>query len=177
MPRHCAGSSLRTLVVALLVAGCAADERGVLAPTTQEEEISLRPPGLLDNLTLMSCAPLAADTTIKSIGSAGGTIAVGPHHLLIPAGALDSAVTITAIAPSDDIARVQFYPEGLEFERSVFIGINYAHCAGVGTLLPKRIVYLSPDLEILEVLFSYTNFFQSTVWSPTDHFSDYAVAW
>ncbi len=64
---------------------------------------------------LLQCSPLAADSVTQTIGPAGGTIALSTDTLVIPAGALDSAVTITAVAPSDTVNRIQFQPQGLTF--------------------------------------------------------------
>jgi len=61
---------------------------------------------------LLSCSVLAADSVTQVVGPDGGTITVGPHTFVIPAGALDDTVSITAVAPSDTVRRVSFQPEG-----------------------------------------------------------------
>src|SRR5690242_3405861 len=50
---------------------------------------------------LLSCKALPEYSTTQTVGKAGGTIIVGPHYLVIPKGALDHDVTITAFAPSE----------------------------------------------------------------------------
>jgi hypothetical protein len=160
----------------LALASCDSAAPPILAPTASPE-VALPPQGLLGNLTLMQCTPVTADSTTQAVGSGGGTIDVGSHRLTIPAGALDSTVVITAIAPSDTLSRVQLFPEGLAFDEPATLRLSYAHCSGVGTLLPRRVVYLGDDLSILEVLLSFTNLLNRTVSGRLDHFSDYAVAW
>jgi hypothetical protein len=116
-------------------------------------------------------------TATQTIGRWGGVLQVGPHTLVVPAGALDSAVQITATAPSGDINLVQFKPEGLRFNRSASLTMSYANCNLLGSLLPKRIAYTSNALEILEYLLSLDNIFLKRVTGKLDHFSGYAIAW
>src|SRR5262245_46447310 len=58
---------------------------------------------LVEDLGLLSCEPLAADTTVQVVGPAGGVIQVGPHSLDIPPNALAESVTITAVLPADTV--------------------------------------------------------------------------
>jgi len=134
------------------------------------------PPSLL-GLTLLSCTPMSADTTVQAVGPEGGTIDVGPHSLIIPAGALDSTVTITAIAPSDTINRVHFEPEGLEFDHKASLVMSYANCDGLGAFFLKRVAYVSPGLDLLDILPSIDNWFNQKTTGKLEHFSDYVVAW
>ena len=56
--------------------------------------------------------------------------------------------------------------------------MSYANCHGLGSLLPKQIVYTSDNLlSILEVLSSLDNPLGRTVTGKVKHFSSYAVAW
>ncbi len=97
----------RVLFVAALL-GC-----GERAPT------GIAPQALLWDLPpvtvtgLVSCTPLSPDSVSQTIGPLGGTLAVGPHRLFIPAGALDAPVEITAMAPADTVNRIRFEPQGL----------------------------------------------------------------
>src|SRR5688572_32097783 len=50
---------------------------------------------------LLACTPLPSARTEQTVGPAGGTIVVGPHRLVVPAGALAAPVLITAEAPPD----------------------------------------------------------------------------
>jgi len=129
------------------------------------------------SLSLLKCTPLPAESVTQEVGPEGGVIQVGPHTLRIPEGALSSPVSITAVMPSDTVNRVNFEPEGLTFEEPVWLTLSYANCEGIGSWLPKRVVYTNPNLEILEILFSLTNPFAQRVTGRVTHFSDYAVAW
>lgn len=126
---------------------------------------------------LLQCTPLPYDSTTRTIGPDGGTIQVGPHVLTIPAGALAAPVTITAVAPSDTVNRVQFRPEGLSFAQPASLSMSYANCSLAGQLLPKRIAYTTDALVILEYLLSFDDLFTQRVTGQLNHFSNYAIAW
>src|SRR5262245_19514399 len=128
------------------------------------------------HIGLLKCDPLPADEVTRTIGPDGGTIHVGPHKLFIPAGALAEPTTITAIAPSDTVNSVVFFPEGLVFAQPAKLTMSYANCFGLGTALPKRIAHTSPNLlVILEYLLSIDNLFARKVSAQLPHFSTYAV--
>jgi len=116
-------------------------------------------------------------TATQTVGSAGGVIKIGPHSLAIPAGALAAPVTITATAPSDNVNRIQFQPQGLVFKRSAALTMSYANCNLLGSLLPKRIAYTSDALNILSYLLSVDNLFAKKITGQLNHFSNYAIAW
>jgi hypothetical protein len=129
------------------------------------------------NVGLLSCTPLPYDSVTQTIGPDGGTIAVGAHTLTVPAGALDTAVTITAVAPSDTVRHVRFQPEGLQFQQPAPLTMSYAGCNLLGSLAPKRIAYTTDALLILEYLPSLDDLFGQTVTGQLRHFSEYAIAW
>jgi hypothetical protein len=130
---------------------------------------------ILSQLDLLSCTPLPAATTTQVVGAAGGTINVGPHKLVIPAGALSSNVSITATAPSAPRREVQFQPHGLQFEEKATLTMSYAGCSLVSQILPKKIVYMDAGLNPLELILSLDNFLAKKVTGKIDHFSSYAV--
>jgi hypothetical protein len=127
--------------------------------------------------TLLACPPQAEVRAQKNIGPGGGTIQIGPHTLVVPAGALSSTVTIAAVAPSDRVVSVRFAPEGLRFARPARLTLSYAHCPILPRLLPKRIAYTDELLAILELLVSVDDLIGQRVSAQIDHFSRYAVAW
>ncbi len=133
---------------------------------------------LLQATGLLQCSSLPYASATQTIGSAGGTIRVGPHTLTVPAGALSSPVAITgALVTGRGVNAVQFQPEGLRFQRSASLTMSYANCNLIGLLLPKRIAYVSDGLGILSYLVSIDNLFAKQVTGRVDHFSNYAVAW
>jgi hypothetical protein len=113
------------------------------------------------------------------IGADGGTLVIGPHKLVIPAGALPDTVTITADAPSDTVNSIRFEPQGLVFAagHQAQLTLSYANCPLVAQLLPKRIAYTTDLLSILELLVSVDNVLLRRVSADIGHFSRYAIAW
>ena len=174
---------LRSFIAALAllaVASCSTDQ-SPLAPSAPPAQTGQLDPslvgGLLSRLHLLQCTPLPYDSESEWVGPMGGVIAVGPHRLVVPAGALDRWVRITAEVISDDVNSIRFSPEGLEFDRSASLTMSYANCNVLGILLPKQIVYTSEGLNILELIPSLDNVFQKKTTGRIDHFSRYAVGW
>jgi hypothetical protein len=173
------------MLALLLVAGC----RELDAPTAPSAPAGPAAQPLLGGLvgtvtkttqkltaTLLMCQPLPAARVEQRVGPAGGVLQVGPHRLAIPRGALSRQVTITAEVPSDRVNSIRFSPEGLRFAQPAQLTMSYANC-NLAILLPKRIVYTTESLSLLEILRSVDNVGQKTVSAPLDHFSRYAVAW
>jgi hypothetical protein len=128
-------------------------------------------------LNLVACTPQPYDSVTQTVGPAGGTILVGAYSLLIPDSALDSAVTITAVAPSDTVNAVRFQPEGLRFNQKAQLTMSYANCGIVSWLVPQHIAYTTDGLQIVEFLPSIPNLLSRTVTGSIRHFSEYALAW
>jgi hypothetical protein len=129
----------------------------------------------LQNLHLLSCSPQPYVSVTKVVGSAGGTILVGTHKLVIPAGALTQNYTIRAEQVQGRVNSVRFSPEGLKFAKPAKLTLSYANCSPV--LLLKRVVYTDELLRILELIPSIDNLNSKTVTGDIRHFSRYAVAW
>jgi hypothetical protein len=175
----------RSLLLATILVAASASCDSALAPTgvsTPEVPVSGSLVGGLLHPTLsllLSCPaqPAAADT--EAVGPAGGTLVIGPHRLVIPAGALDSTVTIIGLAPSDSVVSVQFQPEGLQFDPRHLprLTLDYSQCGLVRNLLPKRIVFTTDALTILDLLPSLDDLLHEQVSANIHHFSRYAVAW
>lgn len=171
------------LLLAVVATSCG--ENSPTAPATPTAAIAPAPEGeLLELLTpltrplgLLTCRPLAEDWETKWIGPLGGVIEVGPHRLVIPAGALENWVRITAHMPTSRQNRVEFWPHGLEFEKTTFLTMSYANCDLLGILLPKKIAYTDGGLNILYLLQSIDNIFTKKVTGKLNHFSDYAISW
>jgi hypothetical protein len=169
------------LVTALtLGAGCTSSESPVGPSTASTTEApSLLLGGLVGNVLsitdLLTCSPLPYATTTRTIGRDGGVVAVGQYSLKIPAGALKNNVQIRAEQISGKVNSVRFSPEGLNFASPAVLTMGYQNCALV--LLPKRIVYTSELLKVLDILRTTDLFGAKSVTAPIDHFSRYAVAY
>jgi hypothetical protein len=131
--------------------------------------------GLLNITGLLTCEEQRYDVEYETIGPKGGTITIGKHALVIPKGALRKNVRIKAEQMRGPTNSVRFSPEGLQFEKSATLTLNYQNCQDVGT--PRAIVYTTEKFEVLEVLRSLDLFKRKTVTAPIDHFSRYAVAY
>ena len=161
------------LAVCALVFACS--DPSPTAPTTPDASLIgdlLRPTGLL------KCSDLPAASATQTIGREGGSIAVGPHSLWIPPGALAAPTSITAtIVTGQGVNGVRFKPEGLRFGSPAYLTMSYANCNLLGKLLPKRIAYTSDLLQILEYLLSVDNLLGKNVTGRVNHFSEYVIAW
>jgi hypothetical protein len=172
-PRRFAALAL-TAALTVAVACSAGDENlGPSAPAEIQPSTSLI--GALLDLHLLSCSAQPYAVTSQTIGSAGGTIVVGTHRLVIPAGALPSPVRVTAEQVTGRVNSVRFKPEGLKFAKPATLTLSYANCSPL--LLLKRVVYTDELLSILELLPSIDDLRTRTVSAPIRHFSRYAVAW
>ncbi len=129
----------------------------------------------LQDLHLLTCSAQPYASTTQTVGSAGGTIAVGKHRLTIPAGALASPVRITGEQVTGRVNSVRFKPEGLKFAKPATLTLSYANCSSL--LLLKRVVYTNELLGIVELLPSLDDLRTRKVSAPIRHFSRYAVAW
>lgn len=170
------------LVLSVLLGGATLVALSCAEPTSPKPNGSLLGGddlfGGLKQLTgLLQCTPLPYDSVTQTIGPEGGEIQVGPHTFTVPAGALDTAVEITAVAPSDTVNHIRFQPEGLVFNQFTTLRMSYANCDLLGSTLPKRIAFTSPDLQILDYVPSLDNALTQTVRGKVLHFSDYAIAW
>ena len=128
---------------------------------------------------LLACDPLPYASASATIGAQGGTLIVGPHQLTVPAGALAGPVVISGEAPVGTVNSVQLQPEGLQFAagKPAKLTLSYANCPLLGSLLPKRIAYITDLLDILSYVPSLDDLLGRKVTGTLEHFSRYAVAW
>lgn len=168
------------LVVALtLGTGCTSSENPVGPSAASNAQT---PAPLLGSVVqvlsitdLLTCRSLPYAATSRVVGPNGGVVAVGQYSLAIPAGALSSTVQIAAEQMPGKVNSVRFSPEGLKFARPANLTMGYQNCALV--LVPKRIVYTTELLKVLDILRSVDLFHAKAVSAPIDHFSRYAVAY
>jgi hypothetical protein len=178
---------LTALVLAVVLAAgvsCTSDnalgpsEPSAPAQMTSDDQQSLLLGGIIDgvkSLHLLSCSAQPSVAVTKVVGTAGGTIVVGTHQLVIPAGALAKTYTIRAEQVPGRVNSVRFAPEGLRFAKPARLTLSYGNCSPL--LLLKRVVYTNELLSILELIPSIDNLKTRTVTGDIRHFSRYAVAW
>ncbi len=132
----------------------------------------------------LRCEPKPQLIATKVIGPKGGTINVGPHRFEVPAGALDSNVTIMAIAPLSPRAELRFEPHGLQFNKPVEMTINYKGCV-VPDNVKLGVTYVAHPMQSSSALKAkgdqqmptHDDKSSSSVSALTDHFSGYTVSW
>ncbi|MGQ0715675.1 MAG: hypothetical protein ACT4PJ_18405 [Gemmatimonadaceae bacterium] len=173
-------------VAAVVLTSCADDSAPPTAPVAQvTPEPSLigdllgtttnTVGDLANSLSLVSCNVTKTHRASAEIGPEGGTLKIGPHHLVIPPKALRKTVRIRAEAPKGEYVQIEFEPQGLEFRRSTSLTMSYAECSLLSPLSLK-IVYVNDQLEILEVLPTLVNLLTQSATAPVDHFSRYMLA-
>ncbi|MGH7701970.1 MAG: hypothetical protein ACREMO_02670 [Gemmatimonadales bacterium] len=126
---------------------------------------------------LLSCSPLPYASDHEVMGPAGGTLVLGPHRLVVPAGALSQSVLVSGDAPVGNVNSVRLFPEGLRFAKPARLVMSYRNCSLLGVLTPKHIAYTTEQLFILRLLPTIDDFLHQRLTSNLGHFSRYAVAW
>jgi hypothetical protein len=167
---------LSLLLGAILgIAACSEDSTAPSVPATGPTPVfSLT--GTLQAL-LLKCTPLSYTSKSKEIGPDGGELWIGPHYLAVAKGSLKSKVTIRGEIGSGNFNSVRFYPEGLQFGSGTKLYLSYANCSGLGMLLPKKIIYVTEGLDLLELLTTSEDRARKLAISPLKHFSRYALAY
>jgi hypothetical protein len=171
-PRRFAALALGAVLAVMIACSAADDSAGPTPPSELQVGGALLS---LGDLHLLACSAQPYAVRTQTVGSAGGTIVVGTHRLVIPAGALASPVQIKAEQLTGKVNSVRFSPEGLKFAKSATLSLSYSNCSPL--LLLKRVVFTNERLGILELLPSIDDLRSRTVSAPIRHFSRYAVAW
>lgn len=171
-PRRFAALALGAVLAVMVACSAADDSAGPTPPSELQVGGTLLS---LGDLHLLACSAQPYAVRTQTVGTAGGTIVVGTHRLVIPAGALAKPVQIKAEQLTGKVNSVRFSPEGLKFAKSATLSLSYSNCSPL--LLLKRVVYTNELLGILELLPSIDDLRSRTVSAPIRHFSRYAVAW
>lgn len=132
---------------------------------------------------VLRCEPQQIKAVTKKIGSKGGTLDVGPHRLVIPAGALPGDVEITGDAPTGPEADLEFQPHGLQFQRPVEMTFDYGRC--VVPTVPEAdvelgVTYMGPvgaERRAIEKMPSTDKRDDHKISALTDHFSGFVITW
>jgi len=126
---------------------------------------------------LLQCRPLAYDSITQTVGFFGAVLRVSRHTLTIPPLALTHPVRITVVVPSDTVNVIRFEPEGLVFNYPVTLTMSYANCNVSASMDPRRIVYTTDSLTVLESEPSVDDMVGKRVTARLVHFSLYAVSY
>jgi hypothetical protein len=171
-PRRFAALALGAVLAVMVACSAADDSAGPTPPSELQVGGALLS---LGDLHLLACSAQPYAVRTQTVGTAGGTIVVGTHRLVIPAGALAKPVQIKAEQVTGRVNSVRFSPEGLKFAKPATLTLSYSNCSPL--LLLKRVVYTNELLGILELLPSIDDLRTRTVSASIRHFSRYAVAW
>ncbi|MFL5515502.1 MAG: hypothetical protein ACJ8DJ_05050 [Gemmatimonadales bacterium] len=171
-PRKFAALALSAALMVVVACSTADDNTGPTLPSELQAGGTLLS---LADLHLLSCSAQPYAVKTQTVGTAGGTIVIGTHRLVIPAGAQAKPVQIKAEQVTGRVNSVRFSPEGLKFAKPATLTLSYGNCSPL--LLLKRVVYTNELLSILELLPSVDDLRTRTVSASIRHFSRYAVAW
>jgi ZU5 domain-containing protein len=138
---------------------------------------------------LQRLVPLTGDITVSAvIDSAGGSIEIpeAGFRLDIPKKALDEPTTITVTAVQGSAAAYEFEPQGLAFNKRLFITQDLSVTGAISNLLGTDFTgayfqsrdEISPlgSATVHELLPTKVDLFLGTVEFPVKHFSGYLVA-
>jgi hypothetical protein len=121
----------------------------------------------------LPCAPREAQSTSAVIGPDGGTLEVGGHRLIVPAGALAKPTLITGTVPADTTATIVFAPAGLKFKVPATLVMSVLRCES--TVTDPHIRYIDKEGRSLEQLPALYDRKRREVTAPLFHFSGYQV--
>ena len=127
-------------------------------------------------IQLLRCEPREYAGDAAVIGPKGGTLHMGDHELVIPEGALDEEVLVSAEAPTSSLVDVKFQPHGLQFRKPAQLTLSYERCVRP-TSADLLIAYLGLGNQVWELPPSVDDKSGKDVTADIDHFSRYAVAW
>jgi hypothetical protein len=162
------------LTTAGLVLACASDPMAPIDIEAKKSGSVEQPSAAEHGLLQCTPQPYAADSAW--IGPKGGEIKIGKNKFTVPKGALDATTLITMELPSDTVKSVRFGPEGLTFNAGALpkLKLDYKNCEK-SKGKKASIVYVTEQLEVIEVLPSADDNVNDDVHSEVEHFSRYAV--
>jgi hypothetical protein len=112
-------ASLSAVVAVFALSGCDSGLPTDVAPGDRSASVGNSEVHLLARGHAQS-----ARSATRRIGAAGGTIALDGALLIVPAGALSSAVDITVTLPAGAAVQADLQPHGLQFARPVTLAFS-----------------------------------------------------
>jgi hypothetical protein len=131
----------------------------------------LTPEAEAGKLTMLNCTPRVTSHGSAVIGPRGGVLLVGPHKLVVPAGALRRSVTISGTVPEGKPFEIDLQPHGLQFHKAAGLVLDASSCTDVPT-----IVYLVDQVSVSPPIKALYSTWWMTIACPIWHFSGYAIA-
>lgn len=111
-----------------------------------------------------------------TIGPEGGRLRMGPHELVIPAGALARSTQIDGSVVGGANVAIRFSPHGLRFSQPAVLMLNYAGCAAASRQAVSVVYVDGATSAVLETPPSSDNKPSQFVRASIAHFSVYALA-
>lgn len=170
------GLKRRCAILTILAVGLACGPEDVAGPTPH---LTMRVPGRSFGSSgtaagrLVACERREPSADSALIGPSGGTLRVGNNELVVPPGALLETVMLRGEVPTDTVASIRLYPEGLTFHRAAGLVLDAQGCADPGTA--AKILYLDDAGNVLEKIDAYYAPWWKRVAAPITHFSRYAL--
>jgi hypothetical protein len=168
----------------LLLAACADGARNPVAPLAYagDERLAAREGPVLPSGELLAC-PSDADVTGSAvIGREGGSLSVGGHELVVPAGAVPKATLFTIEAPASDVLEVVITADkrkDYRFKSPVTVRVSYARCDDA--VLPEGSLiawWIDPATRSkLGEMPGIDDRASRSLTFATDHLSGYAIAY
>lgn len=122
-----------------------------------------------------SCSGVSTAQGRGTIGTGGGTIAVGNHRFVVPSGALSASTAITvSFSKSGKGVEVDAWPHGLKFAKPVEFQFDLSGCS-VPSGSTLNVYYVNDYDYVTQVMPSTTA--SGRTRALTDHFSGFVVAW
>ena len=136
---------------------------------------------LLATPTLLECPSTTGVSGGGLVGVLGGTLAVGPVQVVIPAGALLSTQSISVTVPPSTYMEIDVSVAGTEhfvFEQPITVKVDYGRCSdpGSGTSLLDVWYIDAGTKQPLERMPTVDDKLTRTVTFTTGHLSGYALA-
>lgn len=119
----------------------------------------------------LNCQPKQIATGSAVIGPSGGILQIGPHRLIVPAGALTSPVRISGTVPEGRPFQIDLQPHGLQFRKAAGLILDASSCTDAPT-----IVYIVDQITVgppIEAI--YSNWWKAIA-CPIWHFSGYMIS-
>ena len=120
---------------------------------------------------MKGCQPRDAQYGTATIGPSGGELDAGPHRLIIPPGALNVTVVMSATVPEGGAPTIIFEPHGLQFKKPAGLILDASNCFDV-----PNVVYINEIGVVSDPIAATYSTWWHTIAAPIDHFSGYAVA-